>query len=171
MRKILLLLVMAFSIAILFGCKGKEDIAGVKSIRKEDIFKQKEEQYFVYFHRPGCGDCEIAEKKVKEYVANLKKKECKGKMKIYSVILYTEEEKPGEEVYIYRAYQGEDGHGRRGDFYVIGVTDWQDLYIASTSSLITISTIGDVKMATAVAHGYASVTESLEEELRNCYLK
>lgn len=62
MRKILLLLVMAFSIAILFGCKGKEDIAGVKSIRKEDIFKQKEEQYFVYFHRPGCGDCEIAEK-------------------------------------------------------------------------------------------------------------
>lgn len=56
------------------------------------------------------------QKKVKEYVANLKKKECKGKMKIYSVILYTEEEKPGEEVYIYRAYQGEDGHGRRGTF-------------------------------------------------------
>ena len=59
-EKNLLLLVMAFSIAILFGCKGK-DIASVKH-QEEDIFKQRK-QYFIYFHQPSCEDCEITQKK------------------------------------------------------------------------------------------------------------
>ena len=36
-------------------------------------------------------------------------------MKIYSVILYTEEEKPGEKKSL-SGLSGEDGHGRRGTF-------------------------------------------------------
>lgn len=170
MRKIFLLLVLIFSIATLSGCNKAGQIEGVKSIKKEDIFNQKEDQYFVYFHRLGCEDCEAAEPYVVQYAAILKEYEaCKGKRKIYSVLLYTEEEKPGEEVYIYRKYP--NGEGADGEFNVTGVTDWKDLYIASTSSLISISTRNGVKTATKVVHGYEKVQTTLEAQLGSCLLK
>lgn len=171
MKKKFFLLILLFLIATLSGCTGKEYIPGVKSIKKEDIFNQKEDQYYVLFHRLDCEDCEAAEPYVSQYAAILKQNEkCSGKRKIYSVLLYTREEKPGDKVNIYRKYEGE-GQGERGDFYVVGVTDWKDLYIASTASMITISTINGVKTATNVVHGYESIRDSLDRQLGECYLK
>ncbi|MDD3437673.1 MAG: hypothetical protein PHC64_11030 [Candidatus Gastranaerophilales bacterium] len=172
MKKVFLLLVLLFSIATLSGCNQAGSLQGVISIKKEDIFNQKEDKYYIYFHRLDCEDCEASAPYVIQYAHMLKDyKGCAGKRKIYAVLLYTEEEKPGEEVYIYRKYTGEDGQGTDGNYYVNGVTDWRDLYIATTSSLIAINTEGGVKTARYSAQGWESVRDKLNAQLGSCHLK
>ena len=63
----------------------------------------------------------------------LKKKMC---WEVYTVVLYTQNEKPKDENIIYREYTGTDGEGTDGKYKVTGVTDWKDLHIATTSSLL-----------------------------------
>jgi hypothetical protein len=173
MKKLFLLVILFSVIATLSGCnKNVGEISGVQNIKKEDIFNQKEDEYFVYFHRLDCEDCEASKPYVIEYAQILKDYEgCSGKRKIYSVLLYTSKEKPDEEILIYREYSGEDGQGTDGKFYVDGKTDWKDLYIASTSSLISISTVSGVKKAYYTSQGVEGVKEKLTTQMGNCYLK
>ena len=75
-------------------------------------------------------------------------------------------------MYIFREYEGTDGEGKEGTFKVTGITDWQDLYIGSTSSLISISTDkSGVKKAKFEAQGAEDITNILNEQLGDCYNK
>ncbi|MDD3999331.1 MAG: hypothetical protein PHX62_00345 [Bacilli bacterium] len=168
MKKIFLLLVFVFMIATLFGCNNVGEIQGVKGIDREDIFNQAEDDYYIYFHRLDCEDCEESIPYVIQYAQYVKDNEnCKNKRKIYSVLLYTKEEKPGEDL-IYREYGG-DGQGTDGKFYVNGISNWEELYIASTSSLISVSTVNGVKKAYYAAQGWEKISESLQDQLGTCY--
>lgn len=85
-------------------------------------------------------------------------------------MLWTKTEKPEEDKYIYREYTGSDGQGTDGKYYVNGVTRWEDLYIATTSSLIAINTDKDGnKIASYVAQGANGVVTHLENQLGQCY--
>ena len=57
MRK-LLVLFLFLGIFVLSGCASDNKLDGVKQIKKQDIFNQKEDKYFVYFHRIDCPDCD-----------------------------------------------------------------------------------------------------------------
>ena len=88
------------------------------------------------------------------------------------MLLYTKSEKPDEKVYIYREYTGSDGQGTDGKYFVDGVTKWEDLYIATTSSLIAINTRKDgTKVASYIAQGASNVVSHLENQLGECYNK
>lgn len=171
MRKLVFLVLVLFTVMVLSGCGEKGKLEGVKNISVEDIFNQKEDKYFIYFHRIECPDCEQSAPYVIQYANIIKNNNnCGDKRKIYAVLLYTESEKPGLSTYIYREYTGTDGEGTEGKYHVTGVKNWEELYIASTSSLISISTnTAGEKVARYVAQGSQNVNAALEEHLNNCY--
>jgi len=172
MKKIILMLLLVLTLSLVSGCnKAEGELKGMKNISVEEIFNQEENNYLIYFHRIDCPDCEQADPLVINY-SNLVNKvdSCSSKRDIYVVLLYTAEEKPGESVYIYRGYEGEDGQGTDGKFFVNGVTNWEGLYIGSTASLISISTRSSgEKVANYVAQGSEMIGEELEKQLGGCY--
>lgn len=172
MKKVFLLLVVLFSLIVFTGCSsGKLD--GAKNISKKDIFSQKEDKYYIYFHKLNCQDCESTNPYVINYATLVKENEnCSGKRAIYVVLVHSQADKPNDKNIIYRAYDGSGGQGTDGKFFVDGVTRWEDLYIASTSSLIQVDTNKEgIKVARYVAQGSSSVINSLNEQLSECYAK
>jgi len=170
MKKISLLVLMLISIFVFVGCKKPGTLENVPAIDKEDIFNQKEDEYFIYFQRLDCEDCETANPYVSLYATTRKeKKSCNNKRPVYTVVLYTQSEKPKDENIIYREYTGIGGQGTDGKFYVDGVTKWQELYIASTASLIAIHTKSDgTRYATYCAQGSNNVVNYLFDQLGEC---
>ncbi len=171
MKKFSLIIVLLFGLFMLSACDKSEKLYNVDNIKKENIFNQKEDSYFVYFHRVECQDCEQVATTIIEYATIVKEySSCQQKRKIYSVLLYTKAEKPKDGNLIYREYTGVDGQGTDGKYFVNGVTNWEDLYIASTSSLIAITTNknGD-KVASYQAQGAEAVAEKLIGQLGECY--
>ncbi|HHZ17666.1 MAG TPA: hypothetical protein GX390_00085 [Acholeplasmataceae bacterium] len=170
MKKTFLLLLF-LGLLVLSGCGSEGKLEGVKQIKPEDIFAQKEDKYYVYFHRLDCADCEEASPTVIYYMSLLKEVQgCKAKRPVYSVLLYTKDEKPGQSVYIFREYGGTDGEGKEGTFKVTGITDWEELYIGATASLISISTDkSGVKKAAFEAQGADDIIQILSEQLGDCY--
>jgi hypothetical protein len=171
MKKVFLLVLVMFGLTLFTGCSNVGKLDGVANISKEEIFNQEESTYFIYFHKLNCEDCEQTDPYVINYQRILDDYDnCAPKRKIYAVLIYGEEDKPGEDNYIFREYAGTDGQGTDGKFYVNGVSVWKDLYIGSTSSLISVSTNRDgVKLANYEAQGNANVTAKLETQLGNCY--
>jgi len=170
MKKIGLLVLVFFSLFILSGCNRAGKLKNVEVIKKQDIFNQKEDSYFVYFQRIDCPDCEAANPYVIQYATILKEKDaCVDKRKVYTVVLYTQNDKPKDENIIYREYTGTDGEGTDGKYKVTGVTDWKDLHIATTSSLIAINTQRDgTKVASYAAQGANNVVNFLFDHLGEC---
>ena len=172
MKKLGLLVVVLFSLFVLGACTKEGKLENVDSINKEDIFNQEEEVYYIYFHRIECPDCETSAPRIINYeLIRQEKASCSDKRKIYSVLLYTKSEKPDEDTYIYREYTGTDGEGQGtdGKYFVNGVTRWQDLYIATTSSLIAINTSKDGKVASFIAQGSSDIDAHLASQLDQCY--
>ncbi|MGD9886575.1 MAG: hypothetical protein AB7T03_01275 [Bacilli bacterium] len=171
MKKAILIALFIF-IGFLVGC-GKErgELNNVSNISPEEIFNQKEDKYYVYFHRIDCADCEESAPYVINYSQIIKEYDgCKDKRKIYAVLLFTSTEKPGQDTYIYREYTGEGGQGTDGKYFVDGVANWKDLYIASTSSLISVSkNSSGVKVAKYIAQGAEAVIEALNTQLGTCF--
>ncbi|HBP26015.1 MAG TPA: hypothetical protein DD618_03585 [Acholeplasmatales bacterium] len=171
MKKIMAMLLI-LAVLGLAGCGTEGELDGVDDIKKEDIFAQEESKYYVYFHRIDCADCEEADPNVISYSSIIENVEdCATKRKIYAVLLYTASEKPGEDTYIYREYEGSDGQGTDGKYFVDGVTEWDDLYIGTTASLISISTnsVTGVKTAKYVAQGSEAILQELNAQLGTCY--
>ncbi len=166
------LFILILSLFMLAGCGSVPgELQGVSNIKKQDIFMQKLDKYYVYFHRVECADCDQSAPYVINYAQILKSVEaCKDKRPIYAVLLYTKSEKPNESTYIYREYEGSDGQGTNGKYFVDGVMSWEELYIASTSSLISISTnTSNVKVAKYIAQGAEAVIQALDDQLGTCY--
>lgn len=172
MKKFMFFCLLLFGAMVLNGCSNKGELEGVANIKCDDIFNQEEDKYYVYFHRLNCEDCDSSAPYVIQYSKIMKDyQKCSSKRKIYAVLLYTSEEKPNLDKYIYRTYEGEGGQGTDNKFFVDGVTKWEDLYIGSTSSLISISKnpVTGIKEAKYVQQGSQSVVEALQKQLGNCY--
>lgn len=126
-------------------------------IKDEDIFNQSEEEYYVFFVKENCPYCIAAKPLVNDVYnqINAEESQLKGKINIYQVVL----QESGYKSKIFRVYSGEDGQGTDNKYFVDGVTKWDDLYIATTPSLIKISVVDGVKTATYVAQGKTKVVE------------
>ena len=129
-------------IAVLTGCKDKN--VEIKSLIRNEIYTQ-EEEYFVYFYKDNCGYCELTKPIILNYLKALEKRNNSGKRVVYGFDLSNSENifDNGEaESGIYRAFEGETSHGvgeAKGNYKVNKVTSWDNLYIASVPSLISIT--------------------------------
>lgn len=167
MKKIGLMMILLLGIIMFSACGDRRnELEYVKNIKIEDIFNQKEDDYFIYFHQVDCQDCENSDPVVINYARLVNERAgCANKRKIYAVLLHSDSK-------IFRVYSGSDGQGTDGKYFVDGVKNWEDLYIASTASMIAISTNSkDEKTATYVAQGSTKVNDQLNTQLGECYSK
>jgi hypothetical protein len=159
MKKIFVLIIAIISVFLLSGCRYETDMATVKNLTQEDIFKQKEEKYFVFFYVDGCTGCE----ETKPYIINYYNlvKDDNSKRQIFGVNLSNPKNKQ-----IYVKYSGTGGQGTDGTFYIDGVTNWDELKIGTTPSMISIYISKDgEKTAKYVAQGKDAIVEALEKQL------
>lgn len=161
MKKFITLFVLAFILFGLTGCKSNAP----KEITKDEIFTQ-EGKYLVYFSKDGCEDCKNTNAIIKQYLKKYNTGEFEKAKYIYKVNLSKEANSE-----IFRTYDSVklgwgDGQGEGGKFFVDGVKKADDLYIASTASLILIATNSNgEKFATFVAAGYDDITTYLSNQL------
>lgn len=163
MKKVLGLAVVLLALFVMSGCQKSNSL---KEINLDELFTM-EGNYFVYFYRDDCPDCEAVKPVVINY-NNLvtENKEHEGKRIVYAINL----SKP-ENASVYRAYQSAvlnwgEGQGKEGDFWVNGVETIEDLYIGATSALISIGTTSDNRrVANYQAEGYDDIYERLINHL------
>lgn len=158
MKKIIGLIITIISIFALSGCKYETDMLTIKNLVQQNIFEQKEEKYFVFFYIDGCTGCE----ETKPYIINYYNlvKEDDSKRPIFGVNLSNPKNKQ-----MYIKYAGTEGQGTDGNFYIDGVTNWEELRIGTTPSMISIyvNKNGE-KTAKYVAQGKDSIVETLEKQ-------
>jgi len=119
-----LFIVFLFMILItLVGCNKQTYEKNIITI--EDIYIQEEDEYYVYFYKEDCPYCEDVFEYVNEYLNN------PTELKLYVCDLTDDET-------IKKEYEGENGQGTKGTYFVDGVTKYEDLCIAGVPSLIKI---------------------------------
>lgn len=162
MKRIISLLLIVITMFVLVGCSKETEF---KEIKAEEVFTT-EGKYFVYFYKDDCADCEQTKPVIIDYMKRIEDdKELADKKKIYAVNL----SKP-ENALIYRAYNSVkygkgEGQGD-GSFWVDGVTKWDDLFIGSTSALISVGADANGKrVANFQASGYDNVSSTLTNYL------
>lgn len=134
------LLVFIFFIIIFTGCKNYTyDEKFI--IKDKDIFKQVEEEYYVYFYKDNCKYCNDCFEIVNNYLNS------ENDIKLY-VCNITHSG-------IARLYDGENGQGTSGTHFVNGVTEYRYLYISGAPSLIKIEN----QVSTFITSGRSSVKE------------
>lgn len=152
MKKVILLICLALLSIIFISCNKDDEYLELTNLRESQIFTQEADSYYIYFHRDNCSGCETVKTQVLHYNYLTSKND--ELVKIYGLNL----EKEGQsKSYIYRTYEGEEGQGDKGTFYVDGVTEWNDLYIPGTPGLIKIETIDGVKTAKFVCQGASKI--------------
>ena len=160
MRKMVIILMFIVLSAALSGCKKSSDMDGIKNLKQQEIFTQSENKYYVFFYREGCSGCEDTKPYIKAYIKALKTGNYEGARPIYGVNLSDE-----ANYTMYVSYSKEGGQGTDGRFFVDGVTKWEDLYIGSTPSLITVYVKDGVKTAQYAAQGKEKITTVLNDQL------
>lgn len=221
------LFILVIALALLFtGCNNEhKDYDEIYKIAVEDIYNQKEEQYYVFFYKDTCPYCDDvfdvinnylkADNDIKLYVCDLSNKtrtiylieysnnfatfvtidgkitevegikeysndngiynfvfedDSKGKLaingdkitiksdNIKSVEIAFEETLSSE---IKRTYNGENGQGIEGKFFVDGVSKSNELYIATVPSIILINN----NTSTFVTSGRSKVLAMFENSV------
>jgi len=158
MKKLLLLFLLLTSIVILGGCaKGSH----LKNLKGEELFTQKENNYFVFIYQKDHEEYENTMTFVETYLQVIEEyKEYENKSKIYGFDLG---KKPNSQ--ISREYDG-NGQGENKNFFVDDVQNWEDLYIGSPIALISIRTRDGVKYARFEAEGYQAISNRLSDHLQ-----
>ena len=157
MKKFIIMILLLFSFLVLVSCKEKNEYLELTELNENQVFTQKEEEYYIYFHKDNCSGCAsiITDVQHYNYLAN----KDSSLRKIYAVNL----QKEGEmKAFIYRTYTGLSGQGEEGNFKVNTITEWNELYIAATPTLIVVKVNKDnVKTSHYIAHGASSIKEYL----------
>ena len=120
-NKLLLLLVILLSITLI-GCK-QEYTQNI--IVEENIFFQKDEEYYVYFYKDNCPYCEDVFDTINEYISN------PTDLPLYVC-------KIDESSKINRKYPS-GGQGSNEAYWVDNIKKYEDLHIAGVPSLIKIT--------------------------------
>ena len=135
-------------ILCIFYISCKNSLEKLNIISDTQIFEQAEDEYLVFFFKDNCSYCEDVAPTVVKYQDK--------KIPIYAVNLNN-----GEASAILRGDSGSDAQGPEKDYYVNGVTKYEDLYIPGTPSLIFVSKVGKEKQSRFVAEGKTSVLNVL----------
>lgn len=142
-NKLLLLLIILFSI-VLVGCENKEYTSNV--ITEENIMKQEEKEYYVYFYKDNCKYCEDVFDIVNEYLNN------PTELKLYVC-------KIGPGSVINKTAESGNGQGPNGKYYVDHVIDYEELYIAGAPSLIRVRFNGAIYECFFVTSGRKNIIQ------------
>ncbi len=159
MRKTILVLLTLIISIMLVGC-GSSDMKGVKNLTQQQIYEQKEDKYYVFFYREGCSGCEDTKPYILAYIKALKSGDYPGARAMYAVNLSDE-----KNYTMYVANHAEGGQGTDGRFWVDGVSNWSELKIGSTPSLITVYIKDGVKVSQYAAQGKDKITDVLNNQL------
>lgn len=146
-NKILILIILLCTI-LLVGCKKEMP----NEIKKEDIYNQIEEEYLIYFYKARCPYCEKCEDIIKDYIV-----QDESPIKLYTCDLSKDKE-------IKRYYEGAKGQGSKGQYFVDGVTNYKDLYIAGVPTIIKIKNENGIKVGEYIASGKSKVIEYINEQ-------
>lgn len=165
--KVLLLMLVMNATFILSACNSS-NMSGIKNLTQQQIYTQKEDRYYVFFYRENCSGCEEVKPYVLKYVKQAKKNS--KARKIYGFNLSDEKNK-----LIYRtnpdkehgqgSYINSSGETVKGIFFVDEVQKWDDLYIGTTPSLISVRVIDGVKKSYFICSGHAKIIDTLNSEL------
>lgn len=110
---------------ILSGCSIIQKNYDAKyMIEDYNIFNKSEDEYYVYFFKDNCKYCIDSYETINKYLKS------SADIKLYVCDLTDSTLK--------RIYEGENGQGIEGYFFVNGVTEYSELYIATVPSLIKI---------------------------------
>ena len=121
--KYIILFVLLFSLC---GCSlFKKQYESEYIIEDVNIFNQIENEYFVYFYKTDCPYCDDVYDIVNDYLHS------EANTKLYVCDLTNSSLK--------KIYEGSDGQGTEGLFFVNGVTMYNELHIAAVPSLIKVS--------------------------------
>ena len=159
MKKILLLILVILCFGV-SACSKNTDMKGIKNLNEQKIFEQKEDKYYVFFYRDGCSGCEDTKPYILAYIKALKSGNYEGARQIYGVNLSS-----GNNYLMYVTNKTSGGQGTDERFWVDGVTNWEDLKIGSTPSLITIYLKDGVKVAQYAGQGKEKIIDILNEPL------
>lgn len=158
MKKLLLSLLLILTVILIGGCAKKvhlQDLTG------EELFTQEGKSYFVFIYKDDCPDCDNAMPIIENYLYMIKYiEDYQNKTKLYGFNLSNETNS-----LIDRKYEGENGQGSDGSFYVNDVKNWDELYIGKTAALISIRTRDGEKYAEFEAEGYSAIEERLKKHL------
>lgn len=132
-----------------------------RDIIDEEVFNQKEVKYLVYFMKDGCTYCNKIKEDVNDYIYKLLDEEYQNSTPLYVVNL-----KPsnGSKSKILRSYSGNNGEGD-GSTFVTGVKNWDELYIPSTPTIISISYVDGEMDAKLEGIGSTNVSKVLKNNL------
>ena len=134
--------ILLISLFVLSGCTLSNKQYDLKYvIEDKQIFNQVEEEYYVYFYKEDCKYCNDCFEIVNEYLNN------ENDIKLYVCDITHSG--------IARIYDGENGQGTSGTYFVNGVTEYRYLYISGAPSLIKIEN----KVSTFIASGRSNVKE------------
>ena len=118
---------------------------------------------FVYFEKESCSQCAQTLPTLIDYQTKVSRK---GGVNVYRVLLeFVDEDGETVTIPISRSLEG-TGQGPEGNFYVDGVSNWIQLYIAATPSLIEVSKVNDVMQSKLVAVGTSEIEEYLNNLLK-----
>lgn len=128
--KVFSILLIILCCMMFVGCK-KPTYDFEEKISIDTIYNKEEDSYLIYFYMDKCPFCESCYKTIKNYLKNY---DNETMTKLYVCNLSDE----GNQI-LKRIYEGENGQGTSGSYFVDGVTNYNDLYIAGTPSLIQIN--------------------------------
>lgn len=121
----LLLVVFLIANFLLTGCSlTSKEFDSNFVIEDKEIFNQKDSEYYVYFYKEDCKYCKDAYSTVNKYLESDKT------IKLFVCNLTDSS--------IKKIYEGENGQGTDGAFFVNNVLNYEDLYIAAVPSLIKV---------------------------------
>ena len=156
MKKVTILLVMMAILAVLSGC-GKTKL---NDLNQETLFNAAD-RYYVYFYRDDCPACQEVYPVIVQYLEALQEEKWQDKRPLFGFDISTGSNNES----IYRAYSGSDGQGTEGRFFVDAATSFNQLYIAATPSLISITKTGNTIVARYEAQGADAITRVLATHL------
>ena len=133
-----------------------------REIDDTEIFNQKENKYLVYFMKDGCTYCNKIKADVDDYITKSLSEEYKNSLKLYVVNLNDTDGK-GRSI-ILRSYTGENGDGD-GDTFVSGAQSWDQLYVPSTPTLISITFENNKNVVKLEGIGSTNVKNILQSNL------
>jgi len=131
MKKLVFLLLLLSTIIIMGGCARKSSL---KNINGEELFNLEDKSYFVYIYEDDCEECEQTLPIIESYLYVIKEeKDYKNKSTVYGLNISKEQNS-----IIARKYEGDNGQGANGKSFINDVTNWEELYIGTTPTLISI---------------------------------
>lgn len=140
MNKVFIIIINFCLILLMGGCSLIND----ETIDIDQIYKQKEEVYYIYFYKENCSYCDLVQEEIQLIES--------GDIKLYKVNLSLK-----NNTLIGRTHPS--GHGKNNAYFVDGVTDYNQLYIAIAPTIIKIETIDGIKVSSYVAGGSSEIMD------------